>query len=193
MELTGKIVDMSIDYGSGKPRITLEINEKIAASDKFEKLRKFDKLVVKISKYRKKRSTDANSYFWVLCTQLAEALSDEKTIYTSEDIYRQTIRESGIYRDFPNLSKDQARTLQTAWKQQGLGWFSEQVDYAQNGENVFIRCYYGSSIYNEKQMSRLIDNIIQDCQSVGIETKPPDEIARLKSLWGEDYEKYNAN
>lgn len=193
MELTGKIVDMSIDYGSGKPRITLEINEKIAASDKFENLRKFDKLVVKISKYRKKRSTDANSYFWVLCTQLAEALSDEKTLHTSEDIYRQTIRESGIYRDFPNLSKDQAKTLQTAWKKQGLGWFSEQVDYAQNGENVFIRCYYGSSVYNEKQMSRLIDNIIQDCQAVGIETKTPDEIARLKSLWGEDYEKYNAN
>lgn len=193
MELTGKIVDMSFDYASGKPRITLEINEKIAASDKFEKLRKFDKLVVKISKYRKKRSNDANSYFWVLCTKLAEALSDDKTIYTSEDIYRQTIRESGIYRDFPNLSKDQARTLQTAWKQQGLGWFSEQVDYAQNGESVFIRCFYGSSVYNEKQMSRLIDNIIQDCQAVGIETMPPDEIARLKALWGEDYEKYNAN
>ncbi len=193
MELTGKIIDMSFDYGSGKPRITLEINEKIAASDKFENLRKFDKLVVKISKYRKKRSTDANSYFWVLCTQLAESLSDEKTIYTSEDIYRQTIRESGIHRDFPNLSKDQAKTLQTAWKKQGLGWFSEQVDYAQDGEKVLIRCYYGSSIYNEKQMSRLIDNIIQDCQAVGIETKTPDEIARLKSLWGEDYEKYNAN
>ncbi len=193
MELTGKIVDMSFDYASGKPRITLEINEKIAASDKFENLRKFDKLVVKISKYRKKRSTDANSYFWVLCTQLAEALSDEKTLHTSEDIYRQTIRESGIYRDFPNLSKEQAKTLQIAWKKQGLGWFSEQVDYAQDGEKVLIRCYYGSSVYNEKQMSRLIDNIIQDCQAVGIETMTPDEIARLKSLWGEDYEKYNAN
>jgi hypothetical protein len=34
-------------------------------------------------------------------------------------------------------------------------------------------------------MSRLLDLIIQDCKQLGIPTETPDEIARLKSLWGE--------
>ena len=34
-------------------------------------------------------------------------------------------------------------------------------------------------------MSRLIDNVVQDCQAVGIETKTPDELALLKSRWSD--------
>jgi hypothetical protein len=43
--------------------------------------------------------------------------------------------------------------------------------------------YYGSSSYNTKQMSRLINNIVQECQILGIETKTPDEIANMLNLW----------
>jgi hypothetical protein len=31
----------------------------------------------------------------------------------------------------------------------------------------------------------LIDNIIQDCKALGIQTATPNQIAELKSLWGE--------
>ena len=62
----------------------------------------------------------------------------------------------------------------------------EQLDYAENGENVTIRCYYGSSVYNTKQMARLIDDVVSDCKEMGIETKPPEEIDRLVSLWKGD-------
>ena len=37
--------------------------------------------------------------------------------------------------------------------------------------------------YNKKQMSRLIDGIVQDCKAVGIETKTPNEIAEMLSRW----------
>ena len=43
---------------------------------------------------------------------------------------------------------------------------------------------YGSSTYDTAQMSRLIDNIVQDCKAVGIETLTPSELAKL-----EGYEK----
>jgi len=55
-----------------------------------------------------------------------------------------------------------------------------------DGENVIIRCYYGSSQYNTKQMSRLISNTVQDCQAVGINTMTPNEIAEMLSLWGSE-------
>ena len=42
--------------------------------------------------------------------------------------------------------------------------------------------YYGSSTYDSKQMARLIDNIVQDCKAVGVETATPQELARLKEV-----------
>ena len=59
---------------------------------------------------------------------------------------------------------------------------AEKLDYGDN-DTVTVRCFYGSSQYNTKQMSRLIDDIIQDCEALGIETKSPDEIANMISQW----------
>lgn len=128
-----------------------------------------------IKPHRGRRSNDANAYCWKLCELIAESIGGEK-----EEVYRQSIREVGVYKQF-SLPESQARTLEKVWGKQGIGWLTERVDY--DGGNILLNAYYGSSTYNTKQMSRLLDNLIQDCQALGIETLPPDEVARLKSLW----------
>lgn len=183
MDFTGKIVDMNNSYLTGKPKVTLELNEREAAGLLYDELHNAEKLSIKISKYREKRSLDANAYMWVLCTKLAEERSKDGAKVTKEDVYREEIRDLNIFRDYHDLPLPEAKTLQTAWGMLGTGWVTEQVDFSENGENVTIRCYYGSSQYNTKQMARLIDNIVQDCHAVGIETKTPEEIENLKSLW----------
>ena len=190
-ELSGKIKDISVEFMTGTANLVLSINEKADLLNCYDALKGCEKLSFKISKYKEKRSLNANSYLWVLCGKLAEALSNDKTIYTKDDIYRNAIKEVGIYKDFENLPEPDAKTLRHAWEMLGTGWVTEQVDYMPDGENVIIRCYYGSSTYNTKQMSRLIDNIVQDCQAVGVETKTPDEIANMLSLWGEERRKAN--
>ena len=139
-------------------------------------------LDVSLKPYSAKRSTRANAYLWELCDKIAEKLSTDKVIYTKEDVYRDTIKECGIFKDFENLKPSDAKTLCHVWKQLGTGWVTEQVDYMPDGENVIIRCYYGSSTYNVSQMSRIIDNVVQDCKALGIETMTPDEIANMLSL-----------
>ena len=47
-----------------------------------------------------------------------------------------------------------------------------------------IRAYYGSSTYNSKQMSRLIDMAVQDCREQGIEVLPPERLAGMMEEWG---------
>jgi hypothetical protein len=47
--------------------------------------------------------------------------------------------------------------------------------------NVIL--YYGSSTYDVEQMSRLIENIVQDCKALGIETKPEAELNSLLEQW----------
>lgn len=184
MELTGKISDLSFDFITGKAKLTLEVNETDAVKQGYDDLHDVEKLDIKIAKYRKKRSLDANSYMWVLCSELAKTLSDTtKVKHTKEDIYRNAVRECGIYKDFRDLSQNDAKTIRHAWELLGTGWLTEQVDFMPDGENVIIRCYYGSSTYNTKQMSRLIDSLVQDCQAVGIPTETPEQINNMLSLW----------
>jgi hypothetical protein len=45
--------------------------------------------------------------------------------------------------------------------------------------------YYGSSTYDTAQMSRLINNIIEECRQLGIETKSEEEVQSLLRQWGE--------
>lgn len=130
-----------------------------------------------IRKSEQKRSLDANGYMWVLCEALAKAIKS-----TKEEVYRKYIKEVGVFKDF-NLTQDEAKTFRVAWERLGTGWQTEQVDYDKDGDRVIIRAYYGSSTYNTKRMARLIDSIVADCQSVGIETRPADEIKSLLEAW----------
>lgn len=183
-ELTGCAKELTLDFSTGKPILQLVVNEKQTAFALFEELKDEEKLSIKIGKFREKRSLDANAYMWLLCGKLAEKLSDKKTKYTKEDIYREAIKEVGVWQD-DEIEPERVKWRCAAWQQIGTGWLTERVDFTADGSKEIIRFYYGSSQYNKKQMGRLIDNIVQDCQAVGIETKTPEELARLKSLWGE--------
>ena len=180
IELTGKINALNIDFISGKTLLTLEVNEKDTIKNGYDKLKATEKLSIKISKFREKRSLNANNYAWLLISELAENQG-----VTKEEIYRHYIKEVGIFRQV-EIDEKAVDTLAHSWGLHGLGWFTEKVDYAQHDGFVLINLYYGSSTYNTNQMSRLIDAIVQDCQAVGIDTKTPDEIANLLSLWGEE-------
>ena len=130
-----------------------------------------------LKEHREKRSMDANAYLWVLMDRLAESIGS-----TKEELYRQYVKEHGVFRDFC-LLPEEVGTFRTAWSMLGIGWHSEQVDFAEDGERSIIRAYYGSSTYNTKQMSRLIDSVVEDCKAIGIETLPPEKLAALKEDW----------
>lgn len=136
--------------------------------------------MAELKEFREKRSLDANAYFWRLLDLLAESLGESK-----DALYLRYVKEFGPFRDF-NLAPEEAGTFRTAWSMLGTGWPTEQVDYSEDGERFIIRAYYGSSTYNKKQMSRLIDSVVQDCKAVGIETLPPDKLALMKEEWKRD-------
>lgn len=131
-----------------------------------------------LKEHRDKRSLDANKYAWALLSQLADVLNT-----TKEELYLHKVREIGPFKDF-TLTQDEAKTFRVAWEMLGTGWPTEQVDFDQDGDRVVIRAYYGSSTYNTKRMSRLIDSIVEDCKAVGVETLPPDKIQAMKEEWG---------
>ena len=127
---------------------------------------------------RKKRSLDANAYFWVLCDKLAE-----KTCQPKDIVYKEQIKNIGGNSDTVCLKTEAVTDLIKGWHHNGMGWITETSKSKLKGcTNVIL--YYGSSMYDTNQMARLIDNVIQDCKAVGIETATPDEIAKMKAEWG---------
>lgn len=131
-----------------------------------------------IKPHRERRSLDANAYFWVLLDRLAEAIRIPKT-----DIYRRYIKEIGGNSETVCVVEKAADKLCEGWAHNGIGWQTDRLPSKLKGcVNVIL--YYGSSTYDSRQMSRLIDMVVADCKGQGIETLTPDELGRLKDRWG---------
>ena len=120
---------------------------------------------------RKKRSSQANKYFWELLQQLCE----EMNIDVIQE-YRKRVKELGIFR-YWEIDTKNVPTFTKMWEDRGIAWFTEKVE--EIGKKTCLNAYYGSSSFNSKQMSRLIDNLVQDCRSIGIKTLEDIEIEEL--------------
>lgn len=159
----------------GEQRLVITTRED--CRDLFDDLHDSD-VEVTVKKFRRRRSLDANAYMWVLLDKLAAALGVKK-----EELYLEYIRRYGIFKDF-TLTEDEAKTFRVVWEAFGTGWPTQQVDYAPDGEHIVIRAYYGSSRYDTRRMSRLIDAVVEDCKEQGIETMTPEQLAGLLEAWG---------
>ena len=120
---------------------------------------------------RKKRSKNANAYFWELLQQLCEEMNIDVI-----GEYKKRVKELGIFRQWEIDTKN-TPTFLKMWEGKGIAWFCEIVE--EIGNKCIINAYYGSSSFSSKQMARLIDNLVQDCRSIGIKTLEDYEIESL--------------
>lgn len=176
-ELTGKISGVTLSL-EGKVMVALELNERRVALDMVDELRNVDKVSLKIGKYKPKRSLDANAYAWVLIGKIAEKTNIPKT-----EVYKDAIREIGGNYDVVCIKSEAVDTLRNAWERNGIGWLTE-ITYSKLKGCTNVLLYYGSSSYDQHQMSRLIENLTQDCDALNIDTKSQAEIDSLLSSWG---------
>ena len=174
MQTTAKITNISIDYKTNKPKISLILDTDDI--NVVEKLKNENKLNLKLSKYKPKRRLDANAYMWVLISKLQDSLNIPK-----EEIYREAIRSIGAYEVVPVRNEAVKKFIET-WESNGIGWICETAKSKLEGFTNII-AYYGSSVYDTNEMSRLIDIIVQECKQLEIETKTPAELEILKREW----------
>ena len=137
---------------------------------------------VTIKKRNSKRSLNANNYHWSLCEQIAKALKTSKyqvhnqlmidygTDWTDEDGRRSFV-----------MMKDDDRYLR-----------SETIHYrptdaTEDRKGTLYRWFVlllPSHLMDTAQMSSLIDGTVSEAKELGIDTRTPDEIERMKQLWG---------
>lgn len=139
-----------------------------------------DKLyIATIKLFRKQRSKDANAYCWELIGKLAAKLR-----ITPEEVYQTAVQEIGGNYEIIPVRNDKIEHWKRIWGAHGLGWVCNIIGPCKKVDGYTnVASYYGSSVYDTEQMSRLIDAVIFECKKQGIETRTPEELARLKEDW----------
>lgn len=135
--------------------------------------------ILTVKEKKKKKSLNANSYFWVLCDKLAEKTNIEKTA-----IYRSYIKEIGGNSELICIQDFAVEGMKEIWEGFGIGWQVDILPSKLEGYTDML-LYKGSSKYDTEQMSRLINLVVQDCKENDIETLTPQELERLCEKWGD--------
>lgn len=168
MKAQGKLIDISRDYETRKPKLTFLLTTDINTLDELlnEKL-----LDIEAKKHRNKRSTNANSYAWKLITEIADVLRISK-----DKLYEDMLYEYGQVRMYPTLKNETPEGFFKYYR-----FF--QDGYLNGKECDWYKVAKGSSKFDTKEMSIFIDGIVQVAKELDIETMTPEELNRLKEEW----------
>ncbi|MDL2235295.1 hypothetical protein LJC07_03975 [Christensenellaceae bacterium OttesenSCG-928-L17] len=162
------------DIASGDVTLSLTVDKEYSAAVKRALPEMLNKtLRVDAKQWREKRSLDANAYAWVLFGKIAEVLNTSK-----DDVYLIMLERYGVYTHVIVQPKAVER-VKEEWRT-----VIELGEVTVNGKSgVQLQCFYGSSTFDTKEMSRLIDGTVNEAKQLGIETLPPTELAAMIGEW----------
>lgn len=176
MKIKVKLNNITRNFKTNRLIISFEALDNINTLEEIENASELD---LEVTEHKEKRRINANNYFWLMLQKLCE----NRKLDTIEE-YKKRVKELGIFR-IMSTEKSNVNTIRKIWEEKGIAWFVEEFDTEYKGDVEFktLHLYYGSSSFDKKQMSRLIDGVVQDCQAVGIETKTEAEIKSLLESW----------
>lgn len=129
-----------------------------------------------------KRSINANNYHWLLCERIAKVLRISKYEAHNQLMihYGTDWRDSKGDRHFV-LMKDSDMYLRSTTVHY------RPTDKVEERKGKLYRWFVlllPSHLMNTQEMSELIDGTVSEAKELGIEVRTPDEIERMKALWG---------
>lgn len=190
MECIGRLKGLGIDLMSRHQKLEIEVDSDIRKE--YEKLKDKEKLRIRIVQYRKKRSLDANAYYWTLLTKFADVIG-----LSNPEAHNMMLRGYGqseifdgkaVYVTIPDTEEAEKKVNNATDYHLAP---TSQVRLGNDG--VMYRTYRllrGSRTYDTKEMSRLIDGLITCCKEAGIpetEIVTPNEKEILKERYGVNF------
>lgn len=131
-----------------------------------------------IKKHREKRSLDANAALWKMLSMMADVLHT-----TKDELYLEVLDRYGVFTHIvvkPNV----VDRVKQEWKT-----VRELGEVTINGKTgIQMQCFFGSSSYDSKEFSTLLDGVIQEAALLGIDFISREEQARMISQWGSKQE-----
>ena len=123
-----------------------------------------------IKEYKRKRSLDANAFYWATISQLAAALQVSNTY-----LHNLMLRRYGQAEEYDGglvyvLLPDDDESARKADEAETYH-LKPTNNLRQGKDGKLYRAYIllrGSSTYDTKEMSRLVDGLLSECKEVGV-------------------------
>ena len=185
MKMRGRLKEIMQDVLNGGFIISFHVQ---AVPSGVETLREESDLAISLKKWREHRSLSANAYYWVLVGKLSELTGQPNAV-----IHNMLLRRYGVAEIVggqlltvmvPDTDEAERETLEKE-----IYHLKPTSKLKEGKDGRMFRAYIlmkGSSDFDTKEMSRLIDGTIDECKGVGIDTISTEEVRRMM----EDYEQH---
>lgn len=175
METTGKISNVTRDWHSNKLIVSLELDAN--PTEELQTLMN-ENLDIKIGKHRERRSLNANRLLWECIRQIAVEMRTDKW-----SVYLKLLRDYGEY-TYICVPPGAVPMVRRQWREcEEIG----EIDI-HGRKAVQMICYYGSSTYDSKQFSVLLDGTKTEMEQIGLTPPPSEHMRRVIEAWEKDHD-----
>lgn len=146
----------------------------VSVAELREVLTKGKQLSVSIAQFRQRRSLDANGFLWSLLGEMAAVLNTSK-----DELYLEMLARYGVYTHVV-VKPHVVERVKAEWRTCRV--LGEVTIKGQTG--IQIQAFFGSSTYDSKEFSTLLNGVISEAKEIGISTITESEKQRLINEWG---------
>lgn len=181
MNFTGKLVGTALDFESGKYRLTFEVNEQSALDKGYDEIKDCEKLSIKAVKFRHRRSLDANRMLWACLGEIAAELKLD-----AWDVYLKMLKRYGKF-TYIAVKENAVDAVKVQWRE------TEVIgETTVNGKKAIqMLCYFGSSTYDTKEFSALLEGVISEMKEMGLQPPMSEEVKQAMERYEKEWLKRN--
>lgn len=164
-------VNKSFDM-QNRPCVTLRVADRTFLNSEFLDGRELD---LSLKEFKPRRSLNANAYMWALIGKIAEAMR-----ISQKEVYHRMLCDYGTY----DLDMGVSQIISIKADAKLTGWLyihTKPIKTVELNGRKFTHyaLLKGSSEYDTKEMSFLLDGVIYEAKELGIEVLTEEELSRL--------------
>lgn len=181
-------MDITQDILNGGFQLRLAVS---AIPSGAERLREEGDLAITLAKWREQRSLTANAYYWVIVQKIADAVNASQTVIHNLLLRRYGVLDTIDGQTLTVFIPDTREAAEQAANDE-IRHMKPTSQVIEGKDGRMFRAYRllkGSSKYDTKEFSTLLEGAISEAKEMGLETLPPDEIARMEA----EYEKHHGH
>ena len=161
MKAKGRITGIQMPFRSKRPVVSFAVQAEPEALEKYMDI----DLDISFSRHRNRRSIDANAFLWACLGEIARAINSD-----TWSIYLYMLERYGKFTHI--LVKPEAvEQVRQVWRETKI--------VGEKDGMIQMLCFFGSSTYNTKEFSQLLDGVVSEMKEMHLETPPDEEMKRL--------------
>lgn len=161
MKAKGRITGIQVPFRSKRPVVSFEVQAEPEALEKYMDI----DLDISFSRHRNRRSIDANAFLWACLGEIARAINSD-----TWSVYLYMLERYGKFTHI--LVKPEAvEQVRQVWRETKI--------VGEKDGMIQMLCFFGSSTYNTKEFSQLLDGVVSEMKEMHLETPPDEEMKRL--------------